>query len=189
MAGIGVPRTRFRMPSSRRYTRTYASAVKVVAITLMPAMPGISTSSSSLSLANAVATSSSSSSGSTKLKKAALGLRQNSLRSKRNCSQVRAAGSLGRSSCGQLEIDVLERRPRDLEPVEPLAARERVARQPVQEVGRVVGLVLHAPARRQVGDAVARPAPGRARSGGPSATMRPSLTIATRSASSWASSR
>ena len=63
-----------------------------MAITLMPAMPGISTSSSSWSLAKTEATSSSSSSGSTKLKNAALGLRQNSLRSKRNCSQASATG-------------------------------------------------------------------------------------------------
>ena len=66
--------------------------MKVVASTPMPAIPGISTSSSSDSLENAVAISTRRSSGSTKLKNAALGLRQNSFRSKRNCSQARATG-------------------------------------------------------------------------------------------------
>ena len=83
---------RFRTPSSRRIVRLKASAVKVVASTPMPATPGISTSSSSDSLANAVAISTRSRSGSRKLKNAALGLRQNSLRSKRNCSQASAIG-------------------------------------------------------------------------------------------------
>ena len=72
-----------------------ASAVNVVAITLIPAMPGISTSSSFESEANTVATSSSSTSGSRKLKNAALGLRQNRRRSKRNWRQARAAALTG----------------------------------------------------------------------------------------------
>ena len=48
----------------------------------------------------AVALSTSSSSGSTKLKKAALGLRQNSLRSKRNWCQARAMGLMRRRPPG-----------------------------------------------------------------------------------------
>ena len=55
-------------------------------------IPGISISSSSESAENAVAVRNSSSRGSRKLKKAALGLRQNSLRSKRNCCQASAIG-------------------------------------------------------------------------------------------------
>ena len=139
--------------------RLKASAVKVVAITLMPAMPGIRMSSSLRVGANTDAIRSRNSSGSTKLKKAALGLRQNSLRSKRNCSQARRRGAHSVAVLGgQLEVDVLERRPRDLEPLEPLAAGERVAGQAVQQLGRVVGLELHAAAVGQVGDAVARAA-------------------------------
>ncbi len=73
-----------------------ASELNVVAITLIPATPGITMSSSSGSLPNTEATSSSSISGSTNEKNAALGLRQNSLRSSRNCSQARARLVTGR---------------------------------------------------------------------------------------------
>ena len=90
------------MPCSRRNVRLKAIALNVVAITLIPAMPGITMSSSSGSLANTDATSSSSVSGSTNEKNAALGLRQNSLRSRRNCSQARlpwrSSGIRGSSS-------------------------------------------------------------------------------------------
>ena len=67
---------------------------------------------------------------------------------------------------GQLEVDLLERGPRDLEALEPLAARERVARQPVQQrrSGRRSGARTRLPSR-QVRDAVARelPAPSSVR--------------------------
>src|SRR3954447_2218868 len=76
------------------------------------------------------------SSGSRKLKNAALGLRQKSRRSNRYCLQVSAASYL---IGGQLQVDLFERRADDLELVEALAAGQRVARQLVQEGGRVVG--------------------------------------------------
>ena len=78
-------------------------------------------------------------SGSMKLKNAADGLRQKLRRSKRNWLQASTAVliappprrlfGLGR---GQLQVDVLERRPGDGQVLQRLAARERLARQLVQ---------------------------------------------------------
>src|SRR5208283_1665224 len=76
------------------------------------------------------------SSGSTKLKKAALGLRQNMRRSRRYWRQPRTSSSgIG----GQLQVDVLQRRARHRDLLQALAARERVPRQLVQQRGRVIG--------------------------------------------------
>ena len=91
---------------------------------LMPAMPGTSWSSSSRSSPNTDAVSTNSRSGSRKLKNAALGLRQNSLRSRRNCSQASAKAFIPSTFLNpirQLEVDLLERGARDLESLEPLA--------------------------------------------------------------------
>ena len=62
-----------------------ASAVNVVVITDIPAMPGIRISRSFSFSPNTLAIRNRKISGSAKLKKAALGLRQNIRRSKRNC--------------------------------------------------------------------------------------------------------
>src|SRR4051794_6181230 len=85
------------------------------------------------------------SSGSRKLKNAALGLRQNSLRSRRYCLHVSAASDL---IGGELKVDLLERWPDHLEVLETLASREGVAGQLVQEGGGVVGDLLVVLARR-----------------------------------------
>src|SRR4051812_34136811 len=142
-----------------------ASALNVVDITLMPAMPGTMTFRLSWLPPKIAPNSARNSSGRKKLKNAADGLRQNIRRSRRYWCQARTAESatgvpllvvvrrLGR----QLEVDVLERRARDGQVAQPLAARERRARELVQKRGRVLGLarddlaVLVAP-----GDAVAR---------------------------------
>src|ERR1700726_3196294 len=129
--GSGVPRIRLSTPDSRRKVMLYASAMNVADMTLMPAMPGTITLRSCWLFENAAPKIASSNSGSRKLKNAALGLRQNSLRSSRYWRQSRTVASamphrpgagadvargdrlrldqLG----GQLEIDVLETRPRD----------------------------------------------------------------------------
>ena len=73
-----------------------ASALNVVAMTLMPAMPGTITSRSSWSPPKIAPNSARKSSGSTKLKNAAVGLRQNIRRSRRYWRQARAAASVTR---------------------------------------------------------------------------------------------
>src|SRR4051794_23558039 len=85
------------------------------------------------------------SSGRKKLKNAAVGLRQNIRRSRRYWWQARTAesatgGRLVRGLRGQLEVHVLERRPRHRQVAQALVARERRARQLVQQGGRVVAL-------------------------------------------------
>src|SRR5215207_11711662 len=65
-------------------------------------------------------------------------------------------GSCGARLGGELEVDLLERGTRDLEPLEPLAARDRVAREAVEELCGVVGLVLDAAPAGEIRDAVAR---------------------------------
>ena len=128
-----------------------ASAENVVDITAMPAMPGTITCRLACSSAKIAPNSARNSSGSRKLKNAALGLRQNILRSSRYCrhaacrqgtrrAPARAAphrleGVLAqpRPLRGELEVDVLEARLRDAELVHALAARERLAGQLVQQ--------------------------------------------------------
>ena len=73
-----------------------ASATNVVDMTLMPAMPGTITSRSVWLPANTAPNRNRNSSGRTKLKNAALGLRQNILRSRRYWRQVRARSLIGR---------------------------------------------------------------------------------------------
>src|SRR3954471_23650328 len=138
---------RLSTPASRRKVRLKASAENVVESTLIPAMPGTMTSRSSWLALKIAPNSARNSSGSRKLKNAALGLRQKSLRSRRYWRQVSATSDL---IGGQLQVDLLERRARDLEPLEPLAARQRLARQLVQQRRRVVGDVLDQLAGRGV---------------------------------------
>src|SRR5213592_382110 len=131
---------RLRTPDSRRKVRLKASAEKVVESTLIPAMPGTITLRSDWLELKIAPKKPRNSSGSRKLKNAALGLRQKSLRSRRYCLQVStaASGFIG----GQLQVDLLERGPRHPEVLEALAAGERLAGERVQEGGRVVGDVL-----------------------------------------------
>ena len=68
-----------------------ASAVNVVVITAIPEIPGTSVFRSLVLCPNTDAIRNRKISGSMKLKNAALGLRQNSRRSKRNCLHVKAA--------------------------------------------------------------------------------------------------
>src|SRR3954464_6247662 len=141
---------RFRTPCSRRNVMFMASALKVVDITLMPAMPGTMTSRLSWSPPKIAPNSARNSRGRKKLKNAADGLRQNIRRSRRYWCQARAVSLTGRRLLclglrlgalrhglgGELEIDVLERRAGHREVLEPLAAGQRGARQLVQERGR-----------------------------------------------------
>src|SRR5208283_5295189 len=96
------------------------------------------------------------SSGSTKLKKAALGLRQNMRRSRRYWRQPRTSCSgIG----GELQVDLLERRPRDRDVLQARAACERLAGDLVQQRSRVVAHALHQlAAGLAVGDPVMRAA-------------------------------
>src|SRR5437588_10978767 len=128
-AGSGVPRIRLSTPCPRRNVRLKASAVNVVDRTDSPAIPGTITFRSCWLPENTAPNSPSRISGNRKLKKAALGLRQNSRRSSRYWRQVRATTSVmrrpgrrrGRHVGGQLQVHVLQRRPRDRELVQPLA--------------------------------------------------------------------
>src|SRR5919202_4819286 len=101
---------RFSTPCSRRNVMLKARALKVVAITLMPAIPGMITARSRGLEENTNPKTARKSSGSTKLKKAADGLRQNIRRSSRYWRQVSAVSS---AIGGQLQVDLLERGARD----------------------------------------------------------------------------
>src|SRR3954454_8233603 len=127
---------RLSTPDSRRNVRLKASAENVVESTLIPAMPSTITSRSSWLPEKIAPKKARNSSGSRKLKNAALGLRQKSLRSRRYCFHVRTASDL---IGGQLQVDVLQRRAGDLDLVEALAAGQRLAGQLVQGARRVVG--------------------------------------------------
>src|SRR5690242_13787096 len=170
---------RLSTPCSRRNVMFIASALNVVDMTLMPAMPGTITSRLCWLPPKIAPNSARKSSGRKKLKNAADGLRQNIRRSRRYWCQARVAsltggrllglgrrlGPLGDGLGGQLEVDVLERRARDRQVPERLAPCERGARELVQQRGRVLGL-----ARGEVAglvaprDAVAR-RPGAERGG------------------------
>src|SRR3954469_6677040 len=106
---------RLSTPDSRRNVRLKASALNVVESTLIPAMPGTMTSSCSWSPWKIAPKKPRNSSGSRKLKNAALGLRQNSRRSRRYWRHVTATSDL---IGGQLQVDLFQRRARDLEVVE-----------------------------------------------------------------------
>src|SRR5271168_3324000 len=120
----------------------------------MPAIIGTSRSSWCWLPLSAAPAPARNSSGSTKLKNAALGLRQNILRSRRYWRQVRASASgIG----GQLQVDVLERGTPYRQLLQLLPARQRLGGQLVQQCRRVVGLALDQLAVRvAVGDAVVR---------------------------------
>src|SRR3954454_1781824 len=117
-----------------------ASALNVVAMMLMPAIPGTITFRLSWSPPKIAQNSARNRSGRKKLKNAADGLRQNIRRSRRYWCQARTAESgtrgrllrLGLRFGGQLEVDALERRARDRQVAQRLAARERGARELVQ---------------------------------------------------------
>src|SRR5271165_4470099 len=145
----------------------------------MPAIAGTSLSSWCWSPCRIAPPATRNSSGSTKLKKAALGLRQNMRRSRRYWRQVRVrawggrpasagasparaprASATGRSGIGgQLQVHVLERGTPDAQLAQLLATAQRLTGQLVQQSRGVFGLVLDEPAVAvQVGDAVLRPA-------------------------------
>src|SRR3954470_16457585 len=152
--GRGVPRIRFSTPCSRRNVMFIASALNVVDMMLIPAMPGTITSRFSWLPPKIAPNSARNRSGRKKLKNAADGLRQNIRRSRRYWCQARTAESgtgrrllglrlrlrLGLGLGGQLEVDVLERRARHRQVAQRLAAGERRARELVQQRGRVLRL-------------------------------------------------
>src|SRR3954447_6472070 len=127
---------RFSTPCSRRNVMFIASALNVVDITLKPAMPGTMTFRLSWLPPKIAPKRARNSSGRKKLKNAADGLRQNIRRSRRYWCQARTAESATRGRLlavglglgGELEVDVLERRPSDGQVAQPLAAGERPAR-------------------------------------------------------------
>src|SRR5918912_500884 len=120
-----------------------ASALNVVDITLMPAMPGTITSRLPWLPPKIAPNSARNRSGRKKLKNAADGLRQNIRRSRRYWWQASGAsltgrrllrlgrrlGALGDGLGGQLEVDVLEGRAGHRQVLQRLAARERRARE------------------------------------------------------------
>src|SRR5919112_269281 len=130
---------RLRTPCSRRNVMFMASALNVVDMMLMPAMPGTITFSVSWSPPQIAPNRARNSSGRKKLKNAAVGLRQNIRRSRRYWCQARAASAI--DGCllglggGELEVDVLERGAGDRQVAEGLAAREGGARELVQQRG------------------------------------------------------
>src|SRR5262249_57844422 len=64
------------------------------------------------------------------------------LRQKRSCSARSSwRKSLIVSVSGQLEVDVFQRRPPDLEVAQLLAPRDRLGRQLVEAAGRLLGLL------------------------------------------------
>src|ERR1700677_1070613 len=153
---------RLSTPRSRRKTMLYASAVNVVDITLIPAIEGTSLFRSCWLPLRIAPPAARNSSGSAKLKNAALGLRQNILRSRRYWRQLKGSASgipvPGRCG-GQLQIDVLERRAPHRQLLQAPSFRQRLAGQLVQQRRRVLRLELHEIAGRvAIGDLVAQPA-------------------------------
>src|SRR5260370_6017412 len=106
----------------------------------MPAIAGISRFSSCWLPCRIAPPPPRNSSGNRKLKNAALGLRQNMRRSSRYWRHASTSVSL---IGGQLQGGVLERRARDAELRQPLAARERLGGERAQQCRRIVGLALH----------------------------------------------
>src|SRR5437764_339795 len=146
------------MPCSRRNVMLNASAVNVVDITAMPAIPGTITFRSCWLPCRIAPKNARNSSGRRKLKNAALGLRQNSRRSSRYCFQASATASLiawALVGGGQLQVHILQRWAGDRQSLEPLPARERGCGQLVQKLRRIVGLPLHqAPVAVAVGNSI-----------------------------------
>src|SRR5262245_38383831 len=122
---------RLSSPCSRRNVMFIAMALNVDAMTFMPAMPGMMMSRSLAGVSEPMI--SRNTTGSRNPKNAAVGLRQNCLRSSLNWRQPRATASdtdrLLRLVGGQLEVDVLEARPHNRQVAHGLAARERLGRQ------------------------------------------------------------
>src|SRR6478752_5569564 len=116
----------------------------------MPAMAGMSRLRWCCLPCNIAPPATRNSSGSAKLKKAAEGLRQNILRSRRYCLQLRAIPSgIG----GELQVDVLQRGASHAQLLQPLPPGERLGGELVQRAGGVASLDLHAlPACVAVGD-------------------------------------
>src|SRR3954454_3561075 len=151
---------RFSTPCSRRNVMFIASALNVVDITLMPAMPGTITSRLSWSPPKIAPNSARNRSGRKKLKNAADGLRQNIRRSRRYWGPASTAArgtgrrlvglglGLGLGLSDLLEVDVVERRARHRQVAQRLAAGERRARELVQQRSCVLGLPGHDLARR-----------------------------------------
>src|SRR3954454_6943398 len=135
---------RLSNPCSRRNVMFIAIALNVDASRFMPAMPGITMSRSLAGVSEPMI--SRKTIGSRKPKNAAVGLRQNCLRSRRNCRQPKATASdtdgllclFGR----ELEIDVLEARPHDRQLAYRAAARQRLGGQLVQQLRGIVDLAL-----------------------------------------------
>src|ERR1700758_5067319 len=105
----------------------------------MPAIDGTSLSRSRWLPLRIAPPAARNSSGSRKLKKAALGLRQNMRRSRRYWRHASTAASgIG----GQLQIDVLERGAPHAQLLQAFAARERLRGQLCQQTRGILGLVL-----------------------------------------------
>src|SRR5207245_9651833 len=132
--------------------------VNVVDITLMPAIDGTSLFRSCWLPLSSAPPPARNSSGSTKLKKAALGLRQNMRRSNRYWRQPSAiVSAIG----GQLQVHVLQRRAPDRQLLQAPALPERPCGQLAQRARRIAGLQLDQLAVLvAVGDAVVRRARG-----------------------------
>src|SRR5262245_40822164 len=122
----------------------------------MPAIAGTSLFSSDWLPARIAPPPARNKSGSRKLKKAALGLRQNMRRSRRYWRQPSATGLSPRTASaigalpdgtvgllgGQLEVDVLEGGATDAQLLESLAAGKRFGGEPGEQRGWVLGLAL-----------------------------------------------
>src|SRR3954470_16384113 len=136
---------RLSTPCSRRNVMFIASALNVVAMMLMPAIPGTITFRLFWSPPKIAPNSARNRSGRKKLKNAADGLRQNIRRSRRYWCQARTAESgtgrrllrfrlgLGLGLGGELQVDVLERRARHRQVAQRRAAGQRRAGELVQQ--------------------------------------------------------
>src|SRR5580704_3507873 len=143
---------RFRTPRSRRNTMLYASAVNVVDITLIPAIAGTSLFRSLWFPCRIAPPPIRNSSGSTKLKNAALGLRQNIFRSRRYWRQLSKSTSL---IGGQLQIHVLQTRAPHAQLLQAFALLQGLCREFVQQLCRILGLSLDPlSVRTPIGDRV-----------------------------------
>src|SRR4051812_16049671 len=135
---------RLSSPCSRRNVMFIAIALNVEAMTFMPAIPGITMSRSLAGVIDPMI--SRNTIGSRKPKNAAVGLRQNCRRSRRNCRQPRASSDtdriLRRLVGRQFEVDVLEARPHDRQLADRAATGQRLGGQLVQQLGGVVDLAL-----------------------------------------------
>src|SRR5947209_15053429 len=143
--------------------------MNVVDITLMPAIEGTSLLRLLWLPCRMMPPATRNSKGSTKLKKAALGLRQNRRRSSRYWRHASDSGAgapsptiggllrLNRDIGGQLEVDVLERGPGDRQALEPASVGQRRGGQLVKKRGRIVGLALNQPpVAVSIGDSIRR---------------------------------